>query len=405
MKKLLSIFFVILSVICTSCGVSSESSQEVLRDVDVNSDKLQMTLDDMIQVNAQITPYDKYKDGLNSYYLEPFLDNDGKKYSKYTKDNVILCNQNLNKALELIQDNALGNFRKNKTKIESDESDLSVKIPFSGNRKGMGLKLDWMFNAEQKLSGVEIYFDTNGGSNYNYATVGRHVITTEPLYKKQDFSFMASEAVGEKCLSLTEKITGQEFSEDYIVVPVTEEMYTKVAEDGMINCGEYPGEYYVSVLYRSVDGFPWKGLQMNIKQKTDDVTLDSWVEENSDGTLGCRDEWATYIAYNKDGIMDMESDVCLQQGDIYKKETVCDVNRILKNIKEYYENVMLTDTITVYDISIAYSSYFTDGENGVIKNAVRPFWVASICDDDGKAVRLIFDISTGKFLDISGIIT
>lgn len=72
-------------------------------------------------------------------------------------------------------------------------------------------------------------------------------------------------------------------------------------------------------------------------------------------------------------------------------------NDIIEQIEAYFQNVLLKQPVTIYEISLVYDGYFTDPRDGIIENVIRPFWIVKYWDGE-KALKLVFDAYTGKFI-------
>lgn len=71
------------------------------------------------------------------------------------------------------------------------------------------------------------------------------------------------------------------------------------------------------------------------------------------------------------------------EGDVYKEaEQVVDSNAILNKIKIFYEKQILIRPVTVTEVNIVYTGYFTDGNEGEIQPTVAPFWRVKVYNND-----------------------
>ena len=62
-----------LLVLLASCSSPKEEPQDTLRKIsqrDLQLGHIKVELLEKVSVDADVTPYSKYKDGLNAYYLE-----------------------------------------------------------------------------------------------------------------------------------------------------------------------------------------------------------------------------------------------------------------------------------------------------------------------------------------------
>ena len=85
-------------------------------------------------------------------------------------------------------------------------------------------------------------------------------------------------------------------------------------------------------------------------------------------------------------------------GDVYKEaEQVVDSNAILNKIKIFYEKQILIRPVTVTEVNIVYTGYFTDGNEGEIQPTVAPFWRVKVYNNDSNGSQFFFyDAFTGE---------
>lgn len=89
----------------------------------------------------------------------------------------------------------------------------------------------------------------------------------------------------------------------------------------------------------------------------------------------------------------------LTKGEIYKEsQEIVSVNEIIGNIKEYYETKLLTKPVTVTDIRLVYSMYFTTEEE-VVDNVICPFWRVTVYDEQSQIKKLfLYDAVSGELM-------
>lgn len=388
-------------VLLTSCssptGELQDASGEVkITSQDLEQEHIKLKLLEKVSVDADITPYSKYKDGLSAYYLSPHTDNHKKTDIKAYRKNPVLFNQSAEKVKKLIEEFDGGKFSlEEKVKVEKEWIKYVVSYRnASGEKKQMNCTFA---NDKGQFAGTEFYLEGVGCSG-EYSSIGKSTLKDDPFYKEESFSFAACDEVERKIRTLVEQITGRKLAEESYCIPITEERYHTVMKAEKEDEADFPysGEYYVVLMHFDIDGFPWKQMDIPMMEEngmelSDDIVL-------QEGQLFAREEWRQVAAYNADGLISLELDSFWYQGATYKeKEKVCTVEDILERTKTYFEDVLLKEPVTIYNISIAYSSYFTEPEEGVIKNVVRPFWVVTYWDGE-QGTKLVFDAYSGKYL-------
>jgi len=386
-------------VLLTSCSSPKGEPQDVSKKIsqsDLENGHIKMKLMEKVSVDAKVTSYSKYKDGLSTYYFEPSIDNHGKSDLKKYKKKPVLFNQDMEKVTRLIEQYSKGTFDSSKKEMKVLEHDLLFSIPYTavgGEKKGV--YCSWALNDDGQFAGTEFYFQS-ASIDEHYTQIGKNALNDTPMYEEKDFEFADCHTVAEEMRAFVEQTTGRKVSEEMYCVPVTEEIYNTVMEiQEMDKEGQpYPGEYYIFVMYFDIDGLPWKMVNYAMPEKNgmklaDDVRV-------SEGELLSRNEWPLVVAYNADGIMGLELDSFFKISKPYKeKEKVCTPEDILEQVKNYFQNTLIKEPVTIYEISLAYDSYFTDPGAELIENIVRPFWLVRYWDGE-KTVQLVFDAYSGK---------
>ena len=83
---------------------------------------------------------------------------------------------------------------------------------------------------------------------------------------------------------------------------------------------------------------------------------------------------------------------------MYKEaEKVKNPDGILGRVRKYYEKQILTKPITITEVRIVYTGYFTDGSEGEIQPTVAPFWRVRVYDGEADGGKYFYyDVFTGK---------
>ncbi len=402
-RTIISIIITGFLVLLVSCNGSPKGeSQDTLKKVsqrDLENGHIKIELMEKVMVDAEVTPYSKYKNGLCIYYFEPSIDNYGKSDLKEYKKNPIIFNQDIEKVTGMIEKYSKGRFLISKNKINVIKEDLELSLPFTDDDGGQwNLYSSWHLNNTGQFAGTEFYFEP-ANTDEKYAQIGKGVLNDVPMYEDRDFEFAKCSMVAKDMRIFAEYMTGRKISETMYCVPVTEKLYNTVTDVQQIDREKipYPGEYYTFIMYYDIDGLPWKSVNHTMAEKNgmklaDDVAV-------YEGELYSRNEWPLVVTYNADGIMSLELDSFFKIGKPYKeKEQVCTPEKILEQVENYFQETLLEAPITIYEISLAYDSYFTDPEDGLIENIVRPFWLVRYWDGK-KTVQLVFDAYSGKYIE------
>lgn len=90
-------------------------------------------------------------------------------------------------------------------------------------------------------------------------------------------------------------------------------------------------------------------------------------------------------------------------GTYKEQESVCDINVILENARQYFDSMLITKTMTVNHIEIAYSYWFSDAEDGPLRNIAAPFWAVQYWNPASELQRmLLYDAFSGQFIGEAG---
>ena len=388
-------------VLLASCGSPKGEPQDVLEKVsqkDLEKGHIKLQLMEKVSIDARVTPYEKYKNGLNIYYMEPYVENkDGLSITEFIR-NPILFHQDMNQVTELIEKHSRGKFYMSKRKTKDLEDKIQLLIPFKcQSGKEMNINCWWDINDKGQVVGTDFNFCPFGIID-EYTKVGKGVFNSAPLYEERDFKFADGDTVAKEMRSLAEQITGRKISEDMYCVPISQELYDAVMDAQGEDKEElpYPGEYYIVIMYFDIDGFSWRFVNASMSQKNGMKLKDDVVVDN--GELICKNEWPLVGIYSAEGVMGLELNSFLLPGKPYnEKQKVCRPNDIIEQIEAYFQNVLLKQPVTIYEISLVYDGYFTDPRDGIIENVIRPFWIVKYWDGE-KALKLVFDAYTGKFI-------
>ncbi len=108
-----------------------------------------------------------------------------------------------------------------------------------------------------------------------------------------------------------------------------------------------------------------------------------------------------FVSWGGDsGLRSLYANRKLHMQEVYKEqEPVCDINVILENARQYFDSMLITNTVTVNHIEIAYSYWFSDVEDGPLRNIAAPFWAVQYWNPTSEfQMLLVYDAFTGQFV-------
>lgn len=373
-----------------------ESTQEIttilpLSDEQKAQDHITGYLAEHIVVDADLTPYESYSEGLNTYYIYTYQEaEDAANYA----ENPTFFHQDLESFLSNLSVVLDTDFDQDNMMLDVSELMVCYEIPaiIKNSEQEKSLLFYFDLNSTKNVQRIVLYYSNTGMDAYDDRNNGAEMIAQNPLYNREYLEFADGAELGEQLKNLVEDLTGYELSDSYTCIPVTTE--NRAFSGQTIN-----EEYYTYVYHWSVDGFPWRMLQL-FKSDYGNAELADDVVVGEDG-LGAANSWNVIVLCSKDGITYMEIPKYYCVGEQYQQHmAICDVNTVLESTKQYLENHLAGTTVaTVYNIELCYSSYFSDAADGPIQNIVMPFWVVRYWDGEWGR-DLIYDGFTGEFLRV-----
>ena len=158
-------------------------------------------------------------------------------------------------------------------------------------------------------------------------------------------------------------------------------------------------EYCAYRFYYDVKGLPFMWLDLNYHLKDGETCSDMARMGSMNGSdltgLSERELWA---CTSEDSVIKLDISNIRMEGDVYKDtQTVITPDDILRKVKKYYEQQLITSTVTLEEVSLVYSGYFTDGSEGEIQPTVAPFWLVKAYDGGlSGSVVFVYDAFTGE---------
>ena len=418
-KKKFIFLLLCITLLLSSCQIektkkSNKTQKATYRDCFTKEEKTKGTakfdLMENVTVDAQITPAEKYKDGLKKYYMKHYIEATGLKRKNFA-DTPVLYGRKLSKIMEMISKQIGGEFTVKKPK--ADKSELSVGSVFHGNNN-LSYKFfaywtagDAIFEKSQQLYAPTMYIHLQPGMN---DALDQHVDTDILRYVKNyrdvEVPFIKDmEGTGRKLKNYLEKMLGRKLSDTWDCIPVMKEsidMVNNAFKDANISESvkiKHGDEYCTYRYYYDVKGFPFANLHLNYQVKEgENASAMSKMSTNSSNLLSGLSENSIECRISKDGIIDLETDNIRMEGDVYKgAEQVRTPDTILQKVKKYYEKQILTKQITITEINIVYTGYFTDGSEGEIQPTVAPFWRVRVYNNDEDGSKyFVYDAFTGE---------
>lgn len=394
-KLLMGSLMICLAMVsgCNAQGTEQESEilLKQLEDGWQESEYIEAKWAENLFLAAEITPRSQYADGLNSYYIkEP----EEKMVSSYEEEQLMFLEQPVTSYIEFLENGIKDVDSFAEAEITNRETTLSFSRSLweNGKAEPLELNIQWDKNEEGQYSGEQLWF----GRDTDTANVAYHILRNAER-EETELSFAERDAIGKQLKEQLETLINRTYSDDYFQVSVSKANYEL---DSGVEPDEKFQEYYGFLFYYSIDGFPWRFLNLSLL-KEDDMKLDTTLEKQLiDGFLMPITAGKQTICYGEDGICFLQlSDMPVVEKICKEKETVCDISVILEQVKEYFDSQLLADTITISDIKLQYSSWFEVEKDGTVQNIVQPFWVIRYWDAYAKeSFQIIYDAYTGNYI-------
>lgn len=415
-NKFLTMFFV-SSIMLGLLSCSKDNKTED-KNIDIDAEHIQLDLSEKVHIDADITPYDRYKNGISSYYMDSYIDTVDKVDKEFLDENAKFFKQGMTEVLKLIESNMDGSFYWNEREIIYDEyyMEYEIKVPHidtEGNERFFSYI--WSVREDGNIGSPEVYLRnwietaddktvTEGsGSEHNLGVdVYDYVLESHG----QDLTFAGATTTGEKYKAILEEIMGETISEDYICVAVNKENLAKVADitgNEIYKEIELDEEFYRCVFYRSIGGFSLKLLDCDMAWDGNGELASGVENQLWNDTLCARSEWPLVVDVDKNGIRFLELSAFTEVAGVYKEnQKVIDIHELIEKVDEYFGVSYQVNEINIYNMELCYGAYFSDKEEGPIRNVAYPFWIVDYNIDGEQAgmdtQRLVFDGYTGEYM-------
>ena len=225
-------------------------------------------------------------------------------------------------------------------------------------------------------------------------------------YQNIEVSFLKDKnKKGMELKAFLEELLGRNLNDSWECIPVTEEsveLLNKAYKDVNLSAhidlkqGE---EYCVYRYYYDVKGFPFADLCLEYDVKDGETfSKIAGMSTINKKRLSGLSERSIICQVSQNGIVSIDTAKIRMEGDVYKKaEKVISPDTALQKVKDYYKKQILRKPVTVTQVSIVYTGYFTDGSEGEIQPTVAPFWRVRVYNNDVDGSRyFVYDAFTGE---------
>ena len=419
-KGKLFCLFLCITLLLSSCQIektkkSNETQKVTYRDSFTEEEKAsgaaKFDLMENVTVDVQITPAQKYKDGLKKYYMKTYFETKELKDKKDFADNPILYGKKLSKVMDMVSEEMEAEFQ-----IKKPEVDISNPYVFSAedvlqdkNGEKYSYNVFWDTGEEEFDYTKRLYcpvMDIGLQNGLSGVSTAYEIVERLKDYQNIEVSFLKDKnKKGMELKTFLEKLLGRDLSDSWECIPVTEEsveLLNKAYKDVNLSAhvdlkqGE---EYCVYRYYYDVKGFPFTDLCLEYDVKEGEtVSKIAGMSTINKKRLSGLSERSIICEVSQNGIVSIDTAKIRMEGDVYKKaEKVISPDTALQKVKGYYGKQILRKPITVTEISIVYTGYFTDGSEGEIQPTVAPFWRVRVYNNDVDGSKyFVYDAFTGE---------
>ncbi len=359
-----------------------------------------------LYVDAEITPAEKYEDGVNSYYMVQHYE-EGEVDGELTDASGLA-------AFGRTQEEFLGTLS-TLTGIEADpemfeNSATERKAYWNGFVSGTDNGLDYLFFMswgfgdgifEAHAYYPDFYAMVTEDANIAVAEFYAETVGMMTMPDTDGLSFADPDEEATALKGIIEQLVGRELSDTFDCISVTPEKAEAInAAYPELELETGFDGYYQYYFYYDLDGFPIErlGLSYELKDGESCTAGARYSSEENGSVLYALNECTQQVAYGEDGILFLMIDNYRDKGEVYKEGLeVLSPNTVLASVERYYESTLLTNDVIVTQVRLVYSGYFTDGEDGDVDNAFCPFWkVQAYEGSSGMNVMFAYDAVTGN---------
>lgn len=414
-------------VMVTGCSSEKEEKKEVkkeeekeyykgeLTEEEMNDTHLTLELMENVTVDADITSLKDYENGLKSYFIQrPDVEKIAPGKKKIEGKGYIP--KDYKQVKKIIAENVDGTFdnKKDESLFHKKERLITSALltdSISGKVFAYDIELDRKNRPYGKSISVERYYKSKKKEkedDYKYyisdASVAWEIRENNVESEEPDLSFGSREEIAEKLKEQAGEIIGEKPSDIYDGYTVSEDLYDMVVQE-RYTAEEYikcPGDFYVYYFYNDIDGFPWK-TEYTQYFLAEGEECAKEVDTHDSRTAYPMTPESQMISYGKDGIRELSLSNTVECSKVYKEQEILPLDEMLIKIGDYYlanaSNTLMKNLIS--EIKVCYLSYFSDKEDGKLRNAAIPCWEVVIGQKHYDGVEyssLYFDAVTGEYV-------
>ena len=393
----------------TEADTAGNDYRQEFTDSELEEGYASFAIADHLSIDAELTPKELYQDGLNSYYMEDVYEEGD--ISDLDASECTLFGLSQEEFVSKLSGELGASYEWEDLEWENAGEGSALSGSIYGET-GMEYTL-WIhlsYGAVLQNPGAchpELYIrETEADEDPEYYSVYYMQQYLKDSSGECTFTDNSKEEA-ESWKSRIEEMTGRTLCDTWDVYAGNEENRNElvsVLEAQGDNTSEYSAmdEFMAYLFYYDIDGLPFDNLYLSYTMKDNETCTSEARYGSSDDSsnLQAVSENAQWVIINEDGPVRLDMDSFRYSGEIYKEDqTVISASEILGKIASYYDTKLLADEVTITQMRLVYSGYFTDGADGIIDTAICPYWKITIYDAaQGANLLFVYDAITGEVL-------
>ncbi|MCD8313612.1 MAG: hypothetical protein LUC24_05565 [Bacteroidales bacterium] len=407
-----SVFLMLLALAGCS-GKADGGYRTQLTDDEMEKGEANFAVAEHLYIDAEVTPLEKYSDGLNSYYMEQVMDSGDKSSPETFTDEMTLFGWNQEELWQWLEDRLGASLSR-----DGLECSGGIYAMITGALEGnyvMDLTEAWTRqngeagDADEQTAAYypTLYLDSEDEGTANAGACAGSIMTYL-MESSDDLGFCDRDETAEELSDMLEELTGRKICGTWDCVTVTSEAAETAEEHSGIEVlgdGDEISDCYQYYFYYDIDGLSFEAMELDRElgdgeEYSDDVQL-------MDGWMIALQEWPLEVLYGEGGIAQAQAISSRVPGDVYRKaQEIISPSEVLGAVADYYSTKLLTDDVTITQLRLVYSSSFTDEGDGTTRNAICPFWKAVAYDaEKGYNVTFVYDAVTGEAMKEAEVLT
>ncbi len=397
-------------------AASEASYRSVFTQEEMESGHASFAVAEHLYVDAEITPYEKYRDGLNSYYMEQ-VSEEGNAEDEDFPAQMSVFGQPREEFFQKLS-SAVG------FDITADQLEWFAPIEGQATVQAYNEGIPGGGEDTYMLSMMWLGMEAFGLDTPVYPEMWMYDMADDGFWLNNahndlnySMQYAAPQGEVESLLSegeilgwkdALEDLTGRTISDTWDGIQLTGERLEEISAAHPDMSAELDGWDYGTVdgyfFYYDMDGLPVEGLNLSYELKEGETATDAaracMTQDEDNNTLSALYQLGPLVVTDGERLLALEITSTRRAGDVYKEDQdIISPSDALATVAEYYNTQLLLDDVTVTDVRLIYAAYFTDPSEGTVDNAFLPFWkFTTYSADTGSSYEFVIDAVSGDVI-------